>query len=115
MKPIYERLWAVEKKVWADYTPQERIDNKLLKPVSVKTMTKATSDCWASETAKFKEDVAADTAAFNEEHKANFELGLRAPLTPLDYHKLVSRFCLLIELTNLSKKYLSDAPRNSLG
>lgn len=88
MKQEYERMWAAEKKLWADCTPQERIDKGLSKPVAVRTMTNATSVCWASETAQFKEEVAVAAAAWNEKNLAKYELGLTAAFTPLDYHSL---------------------------
>lgn len=101
VKPIYERLWEAETKLWKDCTPQQRVDKGLSKPVSVRTMTKTTADCWASETAQFKEEVNVATAAWNAKKKAMYELGLIAPLTPLDYHKSVAQPCLRNELTNI--------------
>lgn len=87
VKPTYDRLWAEERKLYADCTPQERIEKGLLKPVSVRTMTKTTSNCWAAETTQFKAEVALATAAWNEKLQAAYERGLTTPITPLDYHK----------------------------
>lgn len=83
----YERRWALELSEYKSSTPQERLDKKMPKPVSVRTMTQTCSEFWRNESKAFKDDVQKQADAWYEKAVALWELGLTTPKTPLDYHR----------------------------
>lgn len=83
----YKRRWENELKVYAEYTPQERLDQNIRKPTSVKTMTSTSAEFWQNELPAFKEQVQSEADACHKEAMASFNLGLSTPKTPMDYHK----------------------------
>ncbi|KAF7965308.1 hypothetical protein HWV62_44518 [Athelia sp. TMB] len=86
VSPEYERRWALELSKYKSYTPQERLDKSIEKPISVRLMTKTCAEFWANESLEFKASVQAYADDWHKQALARWELGLKTPKTPLDYH-----------------------------
>lgn len=83
----YKRRWEAELSTWKSHTEQMRLDLGLQRPVSIRTITNTCLDLWKNESKEFRDAVAAESEAYNQDALKRYELGLTVAKTPLDYHK----------------------------